>query len=143
MKKPLSYQITNFDCAKVSLENAFSYLFEREEIPAEILKLINFHTMDLNDEFGNLGQGGTSHAIIEKLVNLLNDYTNIKKFKVMCECLENEEITLEKMIACLNDKGVCLIRCWQDVEHYVLVVKIKKEWAYIFDPYYIKNYDNP
>ena len=40
MKSPLRYQITEFDCGSVSLINCISYLFEREEMPLEFLKIL-------------------------------------------------------------------------------------------------------
>ena len=50
MKTPLRFQITEFDCGTVSLQNAFSYLFERKEIPAELIKAIHKYTLDCYDE---------------------------------------------------------------------------------------------
>ncbi len=46
MKTPLRYQITEFDCGSVSLVNCITYLFEREHIPAELIKAINTYTLD-------------------------------------------------------------------------------------------------
>lgn len=60
MKVPLRFQITEFDCGTVSSLNAFSYLFDRKEIPAELVKVIYSYTLDCYDEYGNIGQGGTS-----------------------------------------------------------------------------------
>ena len=37
MKNPLHYQISECDCGPISMLNAVSYLFEREEIPPEII----------------------------------------------------------------------------------------------------------
>ena len=53
MKTPLRYQITEFDCGSVSLLNCITYLFKREEIPAELVKAISTYTLDCYDEFGN------------------------------------------------------------------------------------------
>ena len=41
MKTPLRFQVTEYDCGTVSLYNAISYLFDREEIPAKLLKTIS------------------------------------------------------------------------------------------------------
>lgn len=46
MKVPLRFQVTEFDCGTVSLLNAFSYLFDREELPALLVKKINEYTLD-------------------------------------------------------------------------------------------------
>ncbi len=143
MKIPLRFQITEFDCGTVSLQNAFSYLFEREEIPAELVKSIHRYTLDCYDEQGNLGQGGTSREAINKLTHWITRYANSKNFKVRCERLEKDEITLEKMQECLKNNGCIFVRCWQTQEHYVIITKMDKKYAYIFDPYYLdkKEYD--
>ena len=143
MKIPLRFQITEFDCGTVSLQNAFSYLFERDEIPAELVKSIHRYTLDCYDEQGNLGQGGTSREAINKLTHWITRYANSKNFKVRCERLEKDEITLERMQECLKNNGCIFVRCWQTQEHYVIITKIDKRYAYIFDPYYLdkKEYD--
>ena len=40
MKNPLHYQLTEYDCGPTSLLNAISFLFEREEIPPEVIRNI-------------------------------------------------------------------------------------------------------
>ena len=137
MKVPLRFQVTEFDCGTVSLLNAFSYLFEREEIPAELVKAIHKYTLDCYDELGNLGQGGTSREAINKLTHWITRYANSKNFNIKCERLEGNEITLTKMKECLDNIGCVFIRCWQQTEHYVIITKIDKKNAYIFDPYYL------
>lgn len=141
MKIPLRYQITEFDCGTVSLQNAFNYLFDREEIPAELVKAIHRYTLDCYDEDGNIGQGGTSRQAINKLTHWITRYANSHEFDVICERWEKETITKEKMIDCTNMGGCIFLRCFQDCEHYVIVTKIIKNKVYIFDPYYLeKNY---
>lgn len=138
MKIPLNYQVSSFDCATISLLNALSFLYEREEIPAELIKIIYLNTLDLPDGFNKIGQGGTSKDAIEKIVNLLNDYANKYKFNLICKILKNEEINQNNFSNYLNKNSILLIRCHQDVEHYVIITKIKNNFIYLFDPYYIK-----
>lgn len=38
----------------------------------------------------------------------------------------------------VDNNGVIIARCFQDVEHYVLITNIDENFAYIFDPYYLK-----
>ena len=137
MKTPLRFQITEFDCGTVSLLNAFSYLFERSEIPAELIKAIHRYTLDCYDDKGNIGQGGTSREAINKLTHWITHYANANSFNVKCERLEGEDVTLSKMLDCLSNKGVIFLRCWQESEHYVIATKIDKKYVYIFDPYYL------
>ena len=100
MKVPLRFQVTEFDCGTVSLLNAFSYLFERDEIPAELVKAIHRYTLDCYDEYGNIGQGGTSREAINKLTHWITRYANSHDFKVVCERLEGNAVTLDKMVSC-------------------------------------------
>ncbi len=144
MKVPLRFQVTEFDCGTVSLLNAFSYLFERKEIPAELVRAINLYTLDCHDEKGNIGAGGTSREAINKLTHWITRYANEHDFNVKCERLEKEKVTLERFYQCLENNGCIFIRCHQTTEHYVIITKIRKKTAYIFDSYYLdKNeYDN-
>ena len=40
MKNPLRYQMTEYDCGPTSLLNAVSFLFEREQIPPELVRSV-------------------------------------------------------------------------------------------------------
>ena len=143
MKVPLRFQVTEFDCGTVSLLNAFSYLFDRKEIPAELVKAIHSYTLDCYDEYGNIGQGGTSREAINKLSHWIERYSKKKDFGVHCERLEKEDVNLENIKKCLKNNGVVFARCWMEVEHYVIITKIDSKRAYIFDPYYVsKGYYN-
>ena len=70
MKIPLRFQVTEFDCGTVSLLNAFSYLFDRDEIPAELVKAIHKYTLDCYDEEGNLINTYKSQAQAERALRL-------------------------------------------------------------------------
>lgn len=138
MKVPLRFQITEFDCGSVSLLNCLSYLYEREEIPALLIKQIYKYTLDCYDENGNLGNAGTSREAVNKLTRWITHYANSNNFDILCERLTGNAVSLEKMATCLADGGVILVRCWQTVEHYVIITKIKRGKLYIFDPYYLE-----
>ena len=137
MKTPLRYQVTEFDCGTVSLQNAISYLFDREEIPAELIKAIHKYTLDCYDDKGNLGQGGTSKEAIKRLSHWITRYANEHEFNIICKRLEGKDITLDKLYDCLNNNGCIFLRSWQEQEHYIIITKIKNNKVYIFDPYYM------
>ena len=80
MKTPLRYQITEFDCGSVSLINCIVFLFERNEIPAELIKAISTYTLDCYDEFGNLGQKGTSREAVKYLSRWISDFSKRHQF---------------------------------------------------------------
>lgn len=137
MKIPLRFQVTEFDCGTVSLLNAFSYLFEREEIPAELVKAIHEYTLDCYDEFGNIGAGGTSRESIAMLTRWITNYSTTKDFHVICRRLEGSDITKYELFNCLDNNGCVFLRCNQENEHYVIITKRDKKYFYIFDPYYL------
>lgn len=137
MKTPLRFQITEYDCGTVSLMNAICYIFEREEIPAILLKKIYKYTLDCEDIYGNEGQGGTSKSSIDRLCKWTAAFTKKSDFPFCCQHLEGEKITLDKMLFTLQNKGCILMRTHLTEEHYVLITKIKINKVYIFDPYYL------
>ncbi len=144
MKIPLRFQMTEYDCGAVSLLNCFSYLFSREEIPALLVKQVYKFALDRYDEDGNLGNGGTSERAINKLAEWIDNFAKNNDFGIFCKPIVGEEVSLKKIENCLKNDGVVLVKCWQDVEHYVIVTKITKKKIYIFDPYYLRkdHYNN-
>lgn len=139
MKVPLRFQVTDFDCGTVSLTNAFSYLFEREEIPAELIRGINMYTLDCYDLEGNLGQGGTSREAINMLARWITNFANSKEnFNVVCYYYEKEQVNRKLLDNCLLNNCVLFVRCWQTTEHYCIITNIDQEYAYFFDPYYFE-----
>lgn len=137
MKVPLRFQVTEFDCGTVALLNAFSYLFEREEIPAEIVRAIHDYTLDCYDEGGRMGEGGTSREAVRMLSRWIVNFSKSKNFGVECK-LYDDGFSIEMMRKTIRENGVLFIRTWQEVEHYVIVTDIDDEYAYIFDSYYLE-----
>lgn len=138
MKVPLRYQNTEYDCGTTSFVNALAYLYDREDIPIELLKTIYKFTLDVEGKDGIEGTGGTSRKHAELLAKYFVEYANKNdKFDINCKILNGKDVTLEKMKKALEDNGVIIARCWQDTEHYVLITKIDDNFVYIFDPYYL------
>ena len=48
MKVPLRYQNTEYDCGTTSFVNALAYLYDREDVPVELLKAIYKFTLDVD-----------------------------------------------------------------------------------------------
>ena len=132
MKVPLRYQNTEYDCGTTSFVNALAFLYDREDVPIELLKAIYKFTLDVEGKDGVVGSGGTSRQHAELLAKYFVDYANSNdKFDIKCEILSGGFVNLEKMKEALNNGGVI-------IEHYVLITKIDDNFAYIFDPYYLK-----
>jgi len=137
MKIPLRFQTTEYDCGPASLINAFTYLFEREELPVSLLKSIYKYTLDVKSKDGIIGEGGTSRTAIKKFFHWLRKYPNKHNLNITSEILEQTAVTENKIRKCLSTNGCVLARCYQVSEHYVLITKIDNDCAYIFDPYYL------
>ena len=138
MKVPLRFQNTEYDCGTTSFVNALAYLYDREDVPIELLKAIYKYTLDVESEDGIVGKGGTSRHHAEKLARYFVEYANTnKKFNINCTVLSKEKVNLDDMKKTVDNNGVIIARCWQEVEHYVLITKIDDTFAYIFDPYYL------
>ena len=138
MKVPLRYQNTEYDCGTTSFVNALAYLYDREDIPVELLKQIYRLTLDMKGPGGVSGEGGTSRKHAELLADCFVEYANKNSnFDINCKILRGADVNIKNMKDVLNESGVIIARCWQDSEHYVLITKIDDYFAYIFDPYYL------
>lgn len=71
MKIPLRYQNTEYDCGTTSFVNALAYLYDREDIPIELLKEIYKLTLDVKNSEGITGKGGTSTHNADYCINIL------------------------------------------------------------------------
>ena len=142
MKVPLRYQNTEYDCGTTSFINALAYLYEREEVPVELVKAVYKYTLDVENSEGIVGKGGTSRKHAELLARYFVKYANENdNFNINCTVLSKDKVNLKDMKETLDNNGVIIARCFQDVEHYVLITKIDDNFAYIFDPYYLdENY---
>jgi ABC-type bacteriocin/lantibiotic exporter with double-glycine peptidase domain len=134
-KTPLDYQITEYDCGSTTLLNALRYLFERQEIPTDVIQRIMQYTLDNEGE-------GTSIYAFQYLSNWLNE--NVKSITTKIIKGKSVDTNNKELNECLNNNGVAILRVWQEHEHYVLLTKLDENYAYIFDPYYldITYYDN-
>ena len=138
MKIPLRYQNTEYDCGTTSFVNALAYLYDREEIPVSLIKMIYQYTLDVEDENGIIGAGGTSRKNAEMLARKFVNFSNNQDFNIKCRILTGEDVTLENIKKFTDENGVVVARCIQEVEHYVIITKIDDTFAYIFDPYYLE-----
>jgi len=111
-------------------------LFKREEISTELVKAISSYTLDCYDEYGNLGQKGTSREAVQYLSRWITNFNESKDFGVKCKYLDGNDVTLESIKECILNKGCVNLRTYQSCEHYVTITNIDNIFVYIFDPYY-------
>ena len=64
MKTPLHYQMTEYDCGPISMMNAIIFLFDREQIPPDLIRNIMLYCLDGYGAEGAPGRSGTTRAAI-------------------------------------------------------------------------------
>ena len=85
MKNVLNYQSSEYDCGPTTLTNALRYLFERCDIPPELLKAIALYTLDAYNEEGETGRSGTSAMAMQFLASWFEQFGRCKKIPDLCQ----------------------------------------------------------
>lgn len=139
MKIPFRYQTTEYDCVPTTFINALQYLFNRDEIPSEVIQKIMLYSLDN-------GKKGTTGEAIKQIMQYLESFSNDKFGFKRCEYLSKEQVHLKKgnkITSCINNGGTALLRVCDGKEssvfHYMLALGIDKrdnDWLLFFDPYY-------
>lgn len=139
MRIPLHYQTSEYDCGPVSMLNGIRFLFDREEIPPEIVKFIMLYSMDTFNEHGQLCRHGTSAAAIHYISNWLNHFAQTRRFPLHCTYFSGEEVALVPggpIWTALEQGAAVLLRVSLEVWHYVLLTGVDGDRVLLFDPYY-------
>lgn len=139
MKIPFRYQTTEYDCVPTTFINALQYLFNRDEIPPEVIQKIMIYSLDN-------GKKGTTGEAVKQIMQYLKSFSNDKFAFKRCEYLPKEQIHLKqgnKIMSCINNGGIALLRVCDgktsSVFHYMLALGIDNrdsDWLLFFDPYY-------
>lgn len=140
MKNPLHYQLTEYDCGPTSMSNAVSFLFEREEIPPEIIRNIMLYCLDCYGAEGSPGKSGTSCTAMMFLSNWFSGFGKTGKLPIVSRYLSGEHVFINEnseIYDALKRSGVAVVRLYLDEPHYVLLTGAVDGAALMFDPYYI------
>lgn len=141
MKNPLHYQLSGYDCGPTSLLNGIAYLFEREEIPPEVVRNIMLYCLDQYGPDCTPGKSGTSAAAMMFLCNWLTGYGRLGRFPVSARYLSGEQVCLgptSQISDALYRGGVAVVRVWLDGGHYVLLTGERGGQVTLFDPWYFE-----
>lgn len=138
MKIPLRYQMTEYDCGPTSMLNAISYLFDREDIPPEIVRSIMIYCLDCFGADGASGKCGTSCMAMMFLSNWLNGFGHAGHLPLSSQYLSGREVNFSqnsRLRDALSRGGAAVVRVDLDGWHYVMLTGIKDDCVYLFDPY--------
>ena len=139
MKSPLNYQVSEYDCGPTTLLNALNFLFEREEIPPDIIRNIMLYSLDCYSPEGVQGKHGTSRMAMMFLSSWFNNYGSIGRLDISSEYLTGDSVYIgetSKVNDALRRGGVVVIRLFYEVEHYVLLTGTQNSHILMFDPYF-------
>lgn len=138
-KNPLHYQLTEYDCGPTAMLDAISYLFERDEIPPEIIRNTMLYCLDCYNMEGTPGKSGTSHMAMMFLSNWLNQFSRVGQLNISSSYISENQVQLGNG-SLLDDilirGGAAVVRLWLDEWHYVMLNGLKDGKVYMFDPYY-------
>ena len=140
MKNPLRYQISEYDCGPTSMLNAMSYLFQREEIPPEIIRNIMLYCLDCYGADGASGKSGTSRMAMMFLSNWLNGFGKAGYLPISSTHLSGDAVHFRqesRLRDTLLRGGAAVVLVDLDGWHYVLLTGIQGEQVFLFDPYYL------
>ena len=139
MKNPLHYQLSEYDCGPTSMLNAMSYLFERDQIPPEIVRNIMLYCLDCYGADGGSGKSGTSRMAMMFLSNWLNGFGQAGYLSISSQYLSGEAVNWRQnslLRDTLRRGGAAVVRLECEGWHYVLLTGIADDQVYLFDPYY-------
>lgn len=137
MYTPLMYQISNHDCGPSSVINGLRQLFEREEIPPEIIKMIYATCMNEHSQDGKSCRGTDMNAM-RFLSAQLNEYSPLVNFPLITEFYAQADVHLNadsRIVSWLKEGGMAIMRIFVGVGHYVLITKLTDDLVYIWDPF--------
>ena len=140
MKSPLRYQATEYDCGPTSMTNAIIYMFDREEIPPDLIRHIGQGTLDSFDENGHAGRYGTSGAAIRYFGSWLNELRYAGLLPIKSWFAEKEDVYFgkgSKLTEALENGGAIVLHVFLNgYGHYILITGKEGNNYRIFDPYY-------
>ena len=142
MKIPLRYQISEYDCGPTSLLNALSFLFQREEIPPELIRNIMLYSLDCYGKEGAPGKSGTSRMAMMFLSNWLEGAGHTGLLPITSRYIRGKDVSMGQnslVVDALHRKGAAVVRLYFEGEHYVLLTGEEREKILLFDPYYLSH----
>lgn len=139
MKTPLRYQISEYDCGPTAFLNAVSFLFEREQIPPELIRNVMLYSLDSYGTDGVSGKSGTSRTAMMFLSHWLDGFGRAGRLPVSSRYLSGSAVrfgALGELTDALRCGGTAVVRLMLDVEHYVTLTGLGDGGLLMFDPYF-------
>jgi hypothetical protein len=138
MPTPLRYQVTHYDCGPTSLLNALAVLFDRDELPPDVLKGV--YALSLDRYYDGLAyHGGTSGMAMAHIAFWLQDYADRTGFPLRAMRITGQQVSLAEgspLRESLGQGGVAVAGVRLDVDHYVVLTGFQDGCVRVFDPFW-------
>lgn len=138
MRVPLRFQITEFDCGTVSLQNAISYLYTRETVPAELVRAISLYSFGCYDNLGNKLNSVNCNNNISLMTQWFCDYVNSHDFGLNCRRYEKANVTIYAMQYAIDRGGCVFLKSYLKDEEFIILTSMDENYVYLWDPYYLE-----
>ncbi len=138
MKSPLLYQMTEKDCGETAIKNALLVLYDREEIPLELVHILSSYSLACHDDDGKLLENSFSKNILFFVSSWIRDFAKEKHISLSAKYFKQQEVNFIALKRAVSDGAVVVLKTFRRGTHFVTVTKIDEDYVYIFDPYYVK-----
>lgn len=136
MRSPLMYQQIENSSGGITILNCVSFLFDREEMPLEFLKIMSTYSLACFDDQGKLEKSDFYDNILLFASSWLNKYGKGKHIPLTAKYLKGEDVNLLEIKKCLISGGCVDLKTYRHGVHHVMITKMDEENIYIFDPYF-------
>lgn len=136
MKSPLMYQMIENSGGETAVYNCLSYLFDREEMPLEFVKIMTSYATGCYDEFGRLENREFCENLLFFTASWLVDYAKEKHIPLVAKYLTKDDVNLLEIRRCLLAGGCVDLKTERNGKHYITITKMDDTYIYAFDPYY-------
>lgn len=136
MKSPLLYQMTEKSAGETSIFNCLTFLFDREEMPLEFLKIMRSFSISCYDEDGLPTNEEFCDNLLFFSASWINDYAKEKNIPLVAKYLNKDEVNLLEIRKCLLVGGCVSLKVSRNGKHFITITKMDDDYIYAFDPFY-------
>ncbi len=136
MKSPLTYQLIENSGGEIAIFNCLSYLFDREEMPLEFIKIMSSYSLGCYDEFGLPNNAEFCDNLLFFASSWINDYAEDRHIPLTAKYLTDFEVNLLEIRKCLLAGGCVDLKTQFEGKRYITITNMDDEFIYVFDPFY-------
>ena len=130
------YQLSESNAGETAVLNCISYLFDREEMPLDFVKIMSSYSVGCYDDMGYLENGDFCENLLFFTASWLADYAKEKHIPLIAKYLSHDDVNLLEIRKCLLAGGCVDLKTEREGRHYITLTKMDDTYIYAFDPYY-------